>query len=107
MADQFSDLQWAKIVKKLNKDSARFGMPEGGREGSLVFGSFNIRKLSSRRNRKTELDFLARFCACCDLVSIQEVQDNLDGLRQPRVNRAINVAFAVLLVASVALALLF
>ena len=54
-----------------------------------------------------ELDFLARFCACCDLVSIQEVQDNLDGLRQPRVNRAINVAFAVLLVASVALALLF
>ncbi|MCH6587994.1 MAG: endonuclease/exonuclease/phosphatase, partial [Proteobacteria bacterium] len=66
----------------LDADPTSFGMPEGGREGSLVFASFNIRKLGSPRNRSHEIDFLARFCACCDLVAIQEVQDNLDGLRR-------------------------
>ncbi|MEE8371713.1 MAG: endonuclease/exonuclease/phosphatase family protein, partial [Sphingomonadales bacterium] len=59
----------------------KYGMPEGGREGSLVIASFNIRKLSTYKGRKAELEFMARFCAACDLVSIQEVQDNLDGLR--------------------------
>lgn len=81
MAGQFSDAEWRKIEKLYDQDPARFGMPEGGREKSLVFASFNIRKLGSHRDRKREIDFLARFCATCDLVAIQEVQDNLDGLR--------------------------
>ena len=82
MAGRFTEPEWRKIEKMLDADPARFGMPEGGREGSLVFASFNIRKLGSPRNRNREIDFLARFCACCDLVAIQEVQDNLDGLRR-------------------------
>lgn len=81
MAERFSSAQWKKILKAFEAEPTKYGLPEGGREKSLVFASFNIRKLSSRRDRTTELDFLARFCACCDLVAIQEVQDNLDGLR--------------------------
>ena len=56
-------------------------MPEGGREKSLILGSFNIRKLGKARGRKREIDFMARFCEACDLVAIQEIQDNLNGLR--------------------------
>jgi endonuclease/exonuclease/phosphatase family metal-dependent hydrolase len=81
MAHRFSPNQWAAIIRALEADPIKYGLPEGGREKSLVFASFNIRKLSTRRDRKTELDFLARFCARCDLVAIQEVQDSLDGLR--------------------------
>ena len=81
MAGHFSDPEWRKIEKLYDQDPARFGMPEGGREKSLVFASFNIRKLGSFHKREREIDFLARFCAACDLVAIQEVQDNLDGLR--------------------------
>lgn len=82
MAGRFTDPEWRKIENLLDADPTSFGMPEGGREESLVFASFNIRKLGSHRNRSHEIDFLARFCACCDLVAIQEVQDNLDGLRR-------------------------
>ncbi len=80
MAKRFTDGQWDRIEKELLRAPARYGMPEGGREESVVFASFNIRKLSTVRNRKRELDFLARFCARCDLLAIQEVQDNLSGL---------------------------
>jgi endonuclease/exonuclease/phosphatase family metal-dependent hydrolase len=92
MAGRFSANEWKKIIKLLEQDPTRFGMPEGGREQSLVLGSFNIRKLSSRRERKEEIDFLARFCACCDLVSVQEVQDSLDGLRHLRDRTEVRVA---------------
>ncbi len=81
MAGHFNKQEWQKIIGTLEADPKRFGLPEGGREKSLVFASFNIRKLGSLRGRKAELDFLARFCACCDLVAIQEIQDNLDALR--------------------------
>ena len=81
MAGHFSDAEWTKIITELEADPAKYGMPEGGREGSLVIASFNIRKLSSRKGRKAEIEFMARFCATCDLVSVQEVQDNLEGLR--------------------------
>ena len=46
-----------------------------------MLGSFNIRKLSRAKGRERELDFMARFCAACDLVAIQEVQDDVDSLR--------------------------
>ena len=86
MATRFSEAEWAKIIEKLEEDPAGFGMPEGGREASLVFASFNIRKIGNlktgtpKQSRKPEFDFMARFCARCDFVAIQEVQDNLDGL---------------------------
>jgi len=82
MAGRFTAAEWEKIINELETDPTTYGMPEGGREASLVFASFNIRKLGKALNRKPEIDFLARFCARCDLVAVQEVQDNLDGLRQ-------------------------
>lgn len=81
MAGHFTDAEWVKINAELDANPAKYGMPEGGREGSLVLASFNIRKLSSKRSRQPEIKFMARFCAACDLVSVQEVQDNLEGLR--------------------------
>ena len=80
MAGRFSTTQWDQIEAELAANAARYGMPDGPREESMLLASFNIRKLSSARNRQRELAFMARFCARCDLVAIQEVQDNLDGL---------------------------
>ena len=81
MAGHFTNTEWQKIITELEVDPAVYGMPEGGREASLVFASFNIRKLGNVLHREREIDFLARFCARCDLIAIQEVQDNLNGLR--------------------------
>ena len=80
MAGRFSKAQWDSIEAELAANTARYGMPEGPREESMLFASFNIRKLGSTRNRQRELAFMARFCARCDLVAIQEVQDDLEGL---------------------------
>ncbi|MCH7930398.1 MAG: endonuclease/exonuclease/phosphatase [Proteobacteria bacterium] len=81
MANRFTDTQWNSIEQTLLEAPEKFGMPEGGREESVVFASFNIRKLGKAKGRERELNFMARFCARCDLVAIQEVQDELSGLR--------------------------
>jgi len=81
MAGRFSKQQWDQIEAEMNLDPAAYGMPEGGREESMVFASFNIRKLGRYSSRQRELNFMARFCARCDLIAIQEVQDDLSGLR--------------------------
>ncbi len=82
MAKRFKSGEWDLIEAELERDPAHYGMPEGGREESVVLASFNIRKLGSPGSRKREIDFMARFCARCDLVAIQEVQDRLDGLHE-------------------------
>jgi endonuclease/exonuclease/phosphatase family metal-dependent hydrolase len=81
MAGRFSKSEWDKIEAELLKKPDDYGLPDGGREESVVLGSFNIRKLSRFTSRERELKFMARFCARCDLIAIQKVQDNLDGLR--------------------------
>ena len=81
MAGRFRIVDWDKIITELESDPSLYGMPEGGREASLIFASFNFRKLGRPEKREREIDFLARFCARCDLIAIQEIQDNLDGLR--------------------------
>lgn len=80
MGSSFSAAEWDTIEAELDGDESRYGLPEGGREGSLVLSSFNIRKLGKIEGRTRELRFLAKFCARCDLVAIQEVQDKLAGL---------------------------
>ncbi len=82
MAKRFKSGEWDLIEAELERDPAHYGMPEGGREESVVLASFNIRKLGAPGSRKREIDFMARFCARCDLVAIQEVQDRLDGLHE-------------------------
>ena len=79
-AKRFSATDWDKIEKELSDHPSEYGMPEGGREESVVIASFNIRKLGKVDKRERELTFMARFCARCDLVAIQEVQDDLSGL---------------------------
>jgi endonuclease/exonuclease/phosphatase family metal-dependent hydrolase len=80
MAGRFTPTQWDDIEAELAANPQRYAMPDGPREESMLFASFNIRKLGSIRNRQRELAFLAKFCARCDLVAIQEIQDSLDGL---------------------------
>ncbi len=77
----FSNNEWNKITELLSSNPERYGFPEGGREKSLVLSSFNIRKLGKLKGRERELEFMASFCAACDLVAIQEVQDDISGLR--------------------------
>ncbi len=80
MAGRLKIAEWETINAELNRDPDFYGLPEGGREASLIMASFNIRKLGNVGNREREIEFLSKFCARCDLIAIQEVQDNLDGL---------------------------
>ncbi|MDE0067850.1 MAG: endonuclease/exonuclease/phosphatase family protein [Acidimicrobiaceae bacterium] len=84
MADHFSSDQWKQINKTLDEDPERYGFPQR-REGSVLLGSFNIRKLGDPTNRTNDdWAFLARICAQFDLLAVQEIMSNLDGLRHLR-----------------------
>lgn len=77
----FTIAEWDRIERALEADPRRFGFPERV-YGSALIGSFNIRKLGAARarNRRT-WSFLARICAQFDLLAVQEVMDDLTGLR--------------------------
>lgn len=78
--NSFTESQWRKVVTTLNGDEAAFGLPER-RDKSVVLASFNIRKLGKKSSKSAGAwDFLAHFIARCDLIAIQEVQDNLEAL---------------------------
>ena len=81
-AKQFTDDEWAKINATLRADPKRYGLPQ--REyGSVLLGSFNIRKMGNTRNRSPETwQFLAETCRSFDLIAVQEIMDNLDGLQR-------------------------
>jgi endonuclease/exonuclease/phosphatase family metal-dependent hydrolase len=77
---EFTSAQWVKVNTLLDSDGDRFGLPRR-RSDSVVLASFNIRKLGEIGNKSAGAwQFLRRFCANCDLIAIQEVQDDLDGL---------------------------
>jgi endonuclease/exonuclease/phosphatase family metal-dependent hydrolase len=77
----FDRQEWRKIHALVDSDAARFGLPER-REGSLVMGSFNIRKLGAFDKRSEGAwELLRKICERFDLLAIQEVQDQLEGLR--------------------------
>ncbi len=75
----FSAADWANINALLDQDPDRYGLPK--REyGSVVLASFNIRKLAAKAKRsEATWQFLARVCKQFDLLSVQEIQDNLEG----------------------------
>ena len=83
MASQpFTSTEWQNIFNILDSDPEEYGFPER-RFGSVLIGSFNIRKLgSTTRGRPETWDFLARICRQFDLLAIQEVMDNLNGLNK-------------------------
>ena len=78
----FTVAEWQKINTTLDKDPGKFGLPQRI-YGSAVIGSFNIRKLGNARSRSPQTwEFLARVCGQYDLLAVQEVMDNLSGLRR-------------------------
>ena len=81
---QFTPEEWKKIRKTLKDADAQkeFGLPKRV-YGSVVLGSFNIRKLGSSRNRNEDTwQFLADTCMHFDLLAVQEILDDLSGLRR-------------------------
>lgn len=82
----FSSSKWKKINEELNdclsQESEPYGLPEQ-REKSVLLGTFNIRELGKIENRSEEAwDFLVMICQRFDLLAIQEVQDDLSGIRE-------------------------
>lgn len=83
----YSAKEWKSIRKRLAADPAAYGLPQ--REyGSLVLGSFNIRKLGRlKTGRKHERDgnalqFLADVCRHFDLLAVQEVMSSTESIRE-------------------------
>ena len=74
-AQQFTSAEWKKITEVLSQNRAKYGLPE--REyGSVLLGSFNIRKLGSSRSRNQDTwEFLAEVCRSFDLLAVQEIMD--------------------------------
>ncbi len=84
MADHFDSEEWRSINGRLDEAPERYGFPER-RDGSVLLGSFNIRKLGDPDNRTDgDWGFLARVCAQFDLLGVQEIMSDLSGLRRLR-----------------------
>ena len=81
-AKQFTTAEWRTIRETLDSDRGKYGLPERV-YGSVLLGSFNIRKLGSTRSRSPATwEFLAEVCRSFDLLAVQEVMDDLGGLRR-------------------------
>ena len=92
---RFDPGEWRRINATLDEDPDRYGFPQR-RDGSVLLGSFNIRKLGDPANRSDgDWEFLARTCACFDLLAVQEIMPDLDGLRRLRDELAEHVDDAV------------
>jgi endonuclease/exonuclease/phosphatase family metal-dependent hydrolase len=81
MARSFNRDEWEKIHRLLDERGEELGLPMR-REGSVVLGSFNIRKLGARRKKSGGTwRMLGAIAERFDLLAIQEVQDDLGGLK--------------------------
>lgn len=80
MAQSFTSAQWTKIFNHMDANGEKLGLPKK-RRGSVVLCSFNIRKLGAvKKKSKGSWEMFRRICDRCDLIAIQEVQDDLSGL---------------------------
>lgn len=77
----FTNARWQIIKNKLSQNPGRFGCPIR-RDGSVVIGAFNALKLGKATNTAKRWDFLARFASRYDLLAVQEVMDDLAGIRR-------------------------
>jgi len=84
MAKTFSDAEWKQICDHTERYGHRYGLPRR-RTKSVVLGSFNIRKLGAVNKRsETVWNLLALICKRYDLLAIQEVMDDLEGIKHLR-----------------------
>ncbi len=82
MANRFSTADWRSIRTAFDSRAADYGLPER-QHGSVLLASFNIRELGAARNRnRDEWEFLADIIRPFDFLAVQEVGDNLSGLRR-------------------------
>ncbi len=80
MAKSFTPAQWTRVEALADAEGADFGLP-ARRADSVVLASFNIRKIGQIKNKSPGAwAFLKRFCERCDLIAVQEVQNNLEAL---------------------------
>lgn len=79
---QFTVPEWKRIEEELTANPEQYGFPNRV-YGSVLLGSFNVRKLGAAKGRsKRTWEFLARICKQFDLIAIQEVMDDLSGMRE-------------------------
>jgi endonuclease/exonuclease/phosphatase family metal-dependent hydrolase len=79
---KFSTAEWKKIMKLADSSSQDYGFPQR-RDKSVVIGTFNIRKLGQVKGRSNGAwDFLTMICERFDLLAIQEVMDDMAGIRE-------------------------
>lgn len=77
---EFTKEEWKRINEFLDADPQRYGIPERV-YGSAILASFNIRKLGKINKRSIETwEFITKICSHFDLISIQEIMDDLEGL---------------------------
>jgi endonuclease/exonuclease/phosphatase family metal-dependent hydrolase len=77
----FTADEWQKIRDRLNADPQRYGLPRRV-YGSVVLASANIRKLGAKSKRDTRTwRFLADVFSHFDLLAVQEVLEDMEGLR--------------------------
>lgn len=77
----FTTEEWQKIRDTLNADPQRYGLP-GRVYGSVVLASANIRKLGAKSKRDARTwRFLADVFRHFDLLAVQEVLEDMEGLR--------------------------
>ena len=82
MSKELNKGEWKKIMKKFKEDPYKYGLPRRV-YGSVVLGSFNIRKLGKKTSRsESTWEFLARVCSHFDLISVQEILDDMSGLNK-------------------------
>jgi hypothetical protein len=84
---EFTPEEWLKIRALFDTDAARFGLPER-RDESVLVASFNIRKLGAVFDAKGKATrsrgawrFLGDICSRFDLIGIQELMNDLGGIR--------------------------
>ena len=83
---QFNQEEWKRIRLELGRDPARYGLPER-HYGSVLVASFNIRKLGKPKESGRDdrhMRFIADVCRRFDLVAVQEIMPELDGIRALR-----------------------
>lgn len=78
---KFTAAEWQKIRERLNSDPQRYGLPARV-YGSVVLASANIRKLGAKNKRDASTwQFFADVFRHFDLLALQEVLEDMEGLR--------------------------
>ena len=96
MAKQFTSKVWEKVRARMREtNQARYGLPTR-RDGSVLLGSCNVRKLGAASGRSDETwAFLADVCRKFDLLAVQEIMDDLSGLGELKERMGPEFAFVV------------